>query len=120
MLTLAWLFFRLFGWAKTIAVWQRRYGAAHEPQSRRDWEIAVLALDATVRQAATSHVLTMECKERAVCCWAFARRAGLPARLVVGIQLVPFAGHCWCESGPWTLSDERQRCDQYQPVVEYA
>jgi hypothetical protein len=61
----------------------------------------------------------MACKERALCCWALARAAGLAATLVVGLQLFPLAGHCWCEVGSWTLSDDRARCDLYTPVIRY-
>jgi hypothetical protein len=119
LLLLAWLSFRLFGWVKTVRVWQAHQHSARSPVTEAEWEAQVKAVDDAVRRAAASHLITMECKERAICCWSLARAAGLPATLVIGVQLCPLAGHCWCESGQWALSDSRDRCDQYQPVIKY-
>jgi Transglutaminase-like superfamily len=77
-------------------------------------------IDTAVRQAAARHILKVECKERALCCWVLARRAGVPAQLVVGICLFPLEGHCWCECGEWIFSDDRDRCASYHPVITYA
>jgi hypothetical protein len=119
LLTLAWLSFRLFGWARTVTVWKASHRPANPHLPETGWEETARAVDDAVRGAAASHLLTMECKERALCCWALARWAGVPATLVVGVQLYPLAGHCWCESGRWTLSDSRDRCDRFQPVIKY-
>jgi hypothetical protein len=119
LLTLAWLSFRLFGWARTVTVWNASPRPADQQLPETGWEGTARAVDDAVRGAAASHLLTMGCKERALCCWALARWAGVPATLVVGVQLYPLAGHCWCESGAWTLSDSRDRCDRFQPVIKY-
>jgi hypothetical protein len=119
LLSLAWLSFRCFGWCPTLAVW-RRYPRQEAPSlSPEQGRLVAQAVDEQVRWAAAGHLLAMACKERALCCWAQARSAGLPAALVIGIQFCPLVGHCWCEAGPWTLSDDRNRCDRYQPIVRY-
>jgi hypothetical protein len=116
LLILASLSFACFGWARTVAVWQRsvrrRSAAALE-------EPAVKALDEAVRSAATWLPLQIACKERAIACWTLASWAGMPAKLIVGLELFPLAGHCWCEVGLWTLSDDLDKCEFYSPVLCY-
>jgi hypothetical protein len=119
LLTLARLSFRLFGWSRTVAAWQWCHPRGVESPPANEWEATVRAIDEAVRQAAAGHALEVECKERSLCCWALARRAGVPAALVVGVALFPLAGHCWCESGPWMLGDDRDRCEAYTPVARY-
>lgn len=119
LLTLAWMSVRLFGWSRTVQAWRSQLCRDQNHSEGGLWEDTAKAVDETVRWAAASHPLAMECKERALACWSLARRAGLPAALVVGIQLFPLSGHCWCQLGPWTLSDDRERCDQFRAVLEY-
>jgi hypothetical protein len=118
-LALARLSFALFGWTRTIAVWQDAH--AHFPAGRageRGTE-AVQALDKVVRAATASHPVAVACKERALCCWSLARASGLHADLVVGINLFPVAGHCWCEVGTQTLGDDQERCAYFTPVARW-
>lgn len=128
LLTLARLSFFLFGWARTIAAWKRclrqvdlqfseESEESEEPEEQE--EETVKAIDEAVRKVAAKHVLRMACKERALCCWYMLRCMGVPADLVVGVNLFPLAGHCWCEVGPRMLSDYRDRCEAYTPVVRY-
>lgn len=119
-LTLARLSLRLFGWTATVSAWKRRIeGPTREPAPVTPGTQAG-AIDAIVRAAAARHVLGMDCKERALCCWAMAKRAGLPASLVVGIRPYPLAGHSWCEIDGVIVSDDRQSCARYTPVFRYA
>jgi Transglutaminase-like superfamily/Coenzyme PQQ synthesis protein D (PqqD) len=118
LLALARLSVRLFGWSRTVTVWKRCHRAG-PPVSVAGREELARAIDEEVRRAAGGHPCKVECKERALCCWGLARRAGLPATLVVGINLFPLAGHCWCECGPWIVGDNRDRCEGYTPVVSY-
>jgi transglutaminase superfamily protein/coenzyme PQQ synthesis protein D (PqqD) len=116
LLALSRLSFALFGWMRTVAVWQEAH--AHFPARQAgvpDAEI-IQALDRIVRAAVASHPIPVACKERALCSWSLARAAGLHAALVVGIDLFPMAGHCWCEVGPQTLGDDRDRCDHFTAV----
>jgi Transglutaminase-like superfamily len=115
MLALARLSFRLFGWTRTVAVWQEVH--THFPvqqASERDAE-TIQALQRAVL-AAAAHPLAVACKERALCSWSLARAAGLHATLVVGVDLFPIAGHCWCEVGTQPLGDNREHYDRFTPV----
>jgi len=47
------------------------------------------------------------------------RSAGVPAKLVVGLDLYPLAGHCWCEVGQHAFSDFPDRCESFTPVIRY-
>jgi hypothetical protein len=118
LLVLARLSFALLGWARTVEVWRRYF-----PRGKRcrpgEEEGLAWAVDEAVRRAAAQHVLRMACKERALCCWVLARAEGVEATLVVGMNLFPLAGHCWCEAGARTLSDDRDRCDMYTPIIRY-
>jgi hypothetical protein len=116
LLGLARISFGLFGWTRTIAVWQEAHARFPSWQAAQTDEQTARAADQAVRAAAASHPFETECKERALCCWALARSVGLDAALVVGINLFPLAGHCWCEVGSWTLSDDEDRCVAYTPV----
>ena len=116
LLALARLSFALFGWTRTVAVWQEAH--AHFPAGQADVPDAetIRALDRIVRTAVASHPIPVACKERALCSWSLARAAGLHAAVVVGIDLFPMAGHCWCEVGTQTLGDDRDHCDHFTPV----
>jgi hypothetical protein len=116
LLGLARIAFGLFGWSRTISVWKEAHSRYAARQAGEPEEQAVGELDEVVRAAAANHPLGVECKERALCCWALARAAGLDAAVVVGIDLFPLAGHCWCEVGSRTLSDYQDRCVAYTPV----
>lgn len=119
LLTLAYLCFTFFGWARTVAPWQRCARRLALADGTAD-PAALDAVDGAVRDLAASLPLPVACKERALSCWTLARWAGLPATLVVGLDLFPLAGHCWCESGTRTLSDDAQRCALFTPILQYA
>jgi hypothetical protein len=119
LLGLARLSFALFGWTPTVAVWREAH--AHLPVrqvSAGDAE-TVGALDRTVRAAVARHPVAVACKERALCSWSLARTAGLQASIVVGVELFPIAGHCWCEVGTHALGDDQERCDRFTPVARW-
>jgi hypothetical protein len=117
LLALARLSFALFGWTNTVRVWARvlhsRGGAAVNEEQ------LVSEVDGAIRRAAAGLVLTAECKERGLCCWSLLRLHGVGADLVVGLSLYPTGGHCWCEAGTRTLSDDLDRCQTYTPVLRY-
>lgn len=119
LLILASLAFACFGWARTIAAWHHGIRAPGSRSPIPEDEAEVQALDQAVRHAATSLPFQIACKERALACWTLMRWHGLSATLVVGLELFPLAGHCWCEAGPWTLSDDREKCELYTPVLSY-
>ena len=119
LLGLALLSFRLFGWTRTVAAWQDLH--AHFPAEQADERHAgaILVLDKAVRAAVAGHPLAVACKEQALCAWSLARAAGMHASVVVGIDLFPIAGHCWCEVGAYLLGDDRERCDRFTPVARW-
>jgi hypothetical protein len=122
LLALARLSCALFGWARTVAVWQDAH--AHLPARQADERDAetIQALNSAVRAAAASHPVAVACKERALCSWSLARAAGLHASVVVGIALSPMAGHCWCEVGAQTVGeDDREHREYfyYRPVARW-
>jgi hypothetical protein len=119
LLALARLSFPLFGWARTVAVWRRVFPPASGRLLPEEGERKAAMVDEAVRRSAAGHLFRVDCKERALCCWVLARSAGVPAVLVVGVQLFPLQGHCWCEFGTRLFSDDRDRCEAYQPVARY-
>jgi hypothetical protein len=116
LLGLARTAFRWLGWRATVAAFLRfhRDSGASAPDEARVREI-----DGLVRDAASTFPIAVECKERALACWSLARALGLAARLVVGINTHPLEGHCWCEAGPFLLSDYPDRCQSFVPIVAY-
>jgi hypothetical protein len=119
LLGLARLSFVLFGWTVTVAAWQKAHTRLPARQAgERDAE-TIEMLDRTVRAAVAGHPVAVACKERALCSWSLARAAGLHASLIVGIELFPMAGHCWCEVAAQPLGDDQDRCDQFTPVARW-
>jgi hypothetical protein len=119
LLVVARLSFSLFGWTQTVTAWQDVHArCAARPAGEPDAG-TIQELDRALRAAAASHPVAVACKEQALCAWALARAAGLQAALVVGIDLFPIAGHCWCEVRGHPLSDDRERCDRFTPVARW-
>ena len=102
-----------FGWAQTLEIWLRSHSQPGRPQQSPQ------EIDEIVREAAARHWLKVHCKERALACFALARRAGLSAEVVVGWIYMPLAGHVWVESNGLILSDEPEHCRPYQPVIRH-
>jgi hypothetical protein len=119
MLTFAKLALLCFGWGRTVTVWQRCL-RRFVPRDRAPLdEHKVRSLDQAIRRMAAGHPFPMACKERALSCWALLHWAGVPATLVVGLEIFPLMGHCWCEAGQWIISDYDDNCDLYFPVRRY-
>jgi hypothetical protein len=120
LLSLAFICLKLFGWARTVELW--RDVSVDEPvqQGRGADPSRLERIEHTVREALSRSIFPVDCKARALSCWAMLHSAGLPARLVVGIDLFPFLGHCWCESGARILVDRIDRCSRFTPVLQYS
>jgi hypothetical protein len=119
LLGLARLSFALLGWTATVAAWQEAHARFPSRQAGAHDAETIQALDRTVRAAVARHPVGVACKERALCSWSLARAAGLDAALIVGIELYPMAGHCWCEVAALPLGDDQDRCDQFTPVARW-
>jgi hypothetical protein len=98
LLTAARFSCTLFGWAKTVAAWQRTF-APKRARPATEIKSIVDRVHEAIRDAASRLYFRVECKERALASWALLSWAKLPANLVVGVEFYPFAGHCWCTSG---------------------
>ena len=122
LLTVAYLSTRAFGWPNTLSVWELCTSASQgRPGESSDDAGMLSTIDAVATRAITRHPLNLGCRERALCCQALARAAELPAKIVLGIDLFPFALHCWCESGSRILADRYEgRCDRYTPLAVYS
>lgn len=116
LLALARCSFWLFGWSATVATWGKVRGV---PRPTEGCDRVVTAVGETVRRMASGHLMHVECKERAVCCWALLRAGGWPAALVVGVRFFPMIGHCWCASGSHVLADSPDNCAACTTVFTY-
>jgi hypothetical protein len=108
----------MFGWARSVAIWQKAIRPAQAAVAQSQQDEIISRVDDSIRRAAARLALST-CKERALCAWYILRSMGIPAALVVGVQLYPLAGHCWCQAGTRILTDFRDRCETYLPVVRY-
>jgi hypothetical protein len=115
-LALARLCFALLGWEKTVRLWSRaaRRDGVRPPAG---WEAIVARVDELVNTCASRHVLNPQCKERALVSWRLLTGLGLPARLVMGVMLYPFAAHAWAECAGRIVGDDLARCEQFVPVA---
>jgi hypothetical protein len=121
LLAIAYASIRLLGWARTVELWRAVFVATSCAAERTgDATERLDAIEHTVREAISRSPFPVDCKARALCSWAMVRSAGRPARLVVGIDLFPFLGHCWCESESRVLGDGSDRCGRFNPVLQYS
>jgi hypothetical protein len=118
LLALARIQFRLAGWARTVDTWRnylRRY-EVFDTAARQDSLLD--SIESGVNGWA-NHLLSVSCKERALCSWFMLRAAGIPAVLVMGVQFSPFSGHCWCELDGRVLADSQESCGAYTRIICY-
>lgn len=119
LLTLAYLSIRLFDWPTTVIVWQRCLRSTVSYPNPSIGDVSMEMIEDTVRTAISRYPCQIACKERALCCWYLLRSARFPAKLVVGVNLFPLGSHCWCEFGPTPFCDEKDKCQQFTPVLSY-
>lgn len=122
LLTLAWISIRILGWTRTIQLW-RCWQRPVDNSLSGDWETTVQSVDTVVREAAAKHPFlpTIACKERALVGWHILKFTfGLPAELVIGINLYPFQAHAWVECGSCTVTDDRSHCEIFTPAARYS
>jgi transglutaminase superfamily protein/coenzyme PQQ synthesis protein D (PqqD) len=108
------------GWIRTVQVLSSYYRQKPQDPGIARFEEAVKDVNDSLAQAGALQFFRMNCKERAMCCWALLRSAGLPAALVVGISLVPLSAHCWCRLDKWIVGDvDPDFYKQYLPVTQH-
>lgn len=117
--TLLWtarLSFAIFGWTRTVAIWQAASVPRHQMGNRSP---VIAEVGKRLREVAAGHWGSPECKERALCCWTILRWLGEPAELVLAIDFFPFFGHCWCEASGAVVDDDVRRCQRFVPILRY-
>lgn len=116
LLLLAWCSFKLFGWNKTVNSWKQYfYNQTVSPTK----SVSVLKISEEIQVAVSRHFIKMDCKEKAIVCWAICQKEGIPASLVLGINLYPLSSHFWCEFEGNSLTDNKERCNRFFPLIMY-
>lgn len=118
LLALARLCFVTLGWAETVTIWRAACAPLAATGTADPEPSVVESVDTSIRAAAAG-LPSVACKERALCAWFMLAGKGVASRLIVGIQLYPLAGHCWCEVGRRIVSDFADHCQSYMPVARY-
>ena len=102
------------GLGATAEAWRRRFGTG----GRQDAD-AVIEEAGAVHAVATRHWIRVDCKERALTCWAVARRKGVDATISIGLRSYPLGGHAWCRVGDRVIGDDAQICAAHDTIIEY-
>src|SRR5690606_4273858 len=102
------------GLAATAEAWRDQFGTG----GRLDADAVASEADA-IHAAATRHWIRVDCKERALTCWAVARRRGVDATISIGLRSYPLGGHAWCRVGKRVIGDDAQICAAHETVFEY-
>ena len=71
---------------------------------------------AAIERASRYHDATDQCLTRGLAMRAMLTRRDLAADLVIGVML-PFAAHCWLQSGTTVLSDPLDRVVNFTPLL---
>ena len=58
-----------------------------------------------------------QCLPRSIALARHLAARNLPAELVMGVKLRPFAAHAWVQSGPWLLNDRIDTIRNYTPIL---
>ncbi|PSJ42173.1 lasso peptide biosynthesis B2 protein [Allosphingosinicella deserti] len=58
-----------------------------------------------------------QCLIRSIAAAQLFRRRNLPADLIIGVRLRPFAAHAWVQTGPWLVNDRVDTVNTYTPVL---
>ncbi|WP_447759764.1 lasso peptide biosynthesis B2 protein [Sphingopyxis panaciterrae] len=69
-----------------------------------------------IERASRYRDATDQCLVRGLAMRAMLARRGLPVDLVIGVML-PFAAHCWIQSGTTVLSDPLDRVANFTPLL---
>jgi hypothetical protein len=120
LLTWAWFSLRLFGLSTTAACW-KKWQPVLGGEGDATETAAIDELDRMIRVSAASRIVfPMVCKERALAGYHLLRAClHVPAELVIGIELHPFRGHAWVECGERIVTDDREHCEPFTPIMRY-
>lgn len=75
--------------------------------------------DAAMAFEGTSRILRSHdaCLSRSIALARYLAARGLPADLVIGVKLRPFAAHAWVQSGHWLINDRIDVIRAYTPIL---
>ena len=120
LLAVAFFAIRLFGWPRTAEAWLQ--AAAHRrTDAGHDDGAAITSIERAVASAIACYPVEVSCKERALCCHLLAGAAGIASRVVLGVDLNPFALHCWCECGSRILAERDDGLrNRFIPFMAYS
>lgn len=97
----------------------RSLGALLEPSRPADTEADLdrcRPIVAAVERASRYRDATDQCLVRGLSMRAMLARRGLSVDLIIGVML-PFAAHCWIQSGTTVLSDPLDRVANFTPLL---
>ncbi len=118
LLCSAWASMRIAGFGTTVEQWVQSNSASDKP-FRSVWpsenQLAELVCESSLRLP-----LEISCKERALCVWRLVREAGIPAGLILGIDIAPFQAHFWCSSIGGVIGDDPEYCARFTPVFDFS
>ena len=77
--------------------------------------------DAATAFEGTSRILRShdQCLSRSIALARYLSSHGLPADLVIGVKLRPFAAHAWVQSGRWLVNDRIDTVRAFTPIVAF-
>lgn len=113
-LALAPLRLRLFGLGGVIRALQARKARATIPAPHDRRLTATAAAFVQLRYVATAHD---RCLTRSIALASRLFAQGLPAELVLGVQLRPFAAHAWVQAGDRLLNDRVDVVRDFTPIL---
>ena len=58
-----------------------------------------------------------QCLSRSIAMARYLAARNLPADLMIGVRLRPFAAHCWVQSGRWLVNDQIDTIRTYTPIL---
>jgi len=93
-----------------IQRWVRSVTRREEPQEP---VVAVEDIAAAVNVACTYYPKTVACLQRSSAIARMLRRRGIPAAIVIGVQLLPFASHAWVEVDGVVVNDKARVKEAY-------
>ena len=117
LIALARLCTAMFGWGPTVEAWRAAIRLNPSPSQSRQDDI-IQRIDCAIRKTAAK-IPSAACKERALACWYLLCSLRIPATLIVGVQLYPLAGHCWCQVRNQVLTDDARSCEAFVPIARY-
>jgi hypothetical protein len=80
---------------------------------------ATRTLCKAVDDACAYYFHRVNCLQSAAATVCLLRLHGIPAKLVIGIQRLPFEAHAWVESNGQIVLNDRPKLALYQPIARF-